>query len=112
MPDWIYAGTKEEIKTRAITKVHTGTHWAALHVFQGKIYAIDDSCPHRGASLAESTPEEDGFVVCWHHNWEFHLQTGQGRHSFMGCVARYAVKEEGEQVFVSKEPLPAPEKAS
>jgi len=36
----------------------------------GKVVALDDRCPHRGASLAGGTVEA-GCVVCPYHGWRF-----------------------------------------
>jgi nitrite reductase/ring-hydroxylating ferredoxin subunit len=108
---WMKAGTREEIASRAITKLHTGDRWIALHIWKDKIFAIDDSCPHRGASLAEGCADDAGFVECWHHNWEFQVETGKGRFAWQKCVATFDVKEEGEEVFVYSQPRVADEPA-
>ncbi len=48
----------------------------AVFNIDGELYAIEDRCPHRGASLGKGT--RDGFVVtCPLHKWEFDLRTGE-----------------------------------
>lgn len=42
----------------------------------GKIYAIDNICPHAGAPLAEGIVA-DCTVTCPWHYWEFNLATGE-----------------------------------
>jgi nitrite reductase (NADH) small subunit len=101
MRTWLNAGTREEIESRAITRFDTGDRWIALHLYQGKVFAIDDSCPHRGASLADGCADQDGYIECWHHNWEFHLETGKGRFDWQSCVQTFEVKEEDGFVFVA-----------
>lgn len=39
------------------------------------VFAIQDACPHKGASLAEGTVDE-GVVTCPLHAWEFCLNDG------------------------------------
>ncbi len=39
-------------------------------------HAIDDFCPHMGASLAEGYLEADGGVLCPWHAWKFCVETG------------------------------------
>ncbi len=41
----------------------------------GKIYALDDRCPHADASIALG-PVENGCIVCPWHYAEFSLETG------------------------------------
>jgi nitrite reductase (NADH) small subunit/3-phenylpropionate/trans-cinnamate dioxygenase ferredoxin subunit len=47
---------------------------AIFHV-NGKYTAIDDVCPHMGASLATGYVE-DGGVTCPWHAWRFCVETG------------------------------------
>jgi nitrite reductase (NADH) small subunit len=101
--EWVQAGTRDEIQSRRISRVYTGERWVALHLWKDRIFAIDDSCPHRGASLAESCADDDGYIECWHHNWEYQLESGMGRFEWQGCVSTFSVKEEGGVVFVSRE---------
>ncbi|MGH2720895.1 MAG: Rieske (2Fe-2S) protein [Actinomycetota bacterium] len=42
----------------------------------GDFYAFDDSCTHRGCSLAEGDIEEHS-VVCACHGGEFDIETGE-----------------------------------
>jgi len=58
-------GRAFEVAGRTIAVFHEG----------GKYYAIDDCCPHMGASLAEGSLE-DGVVVCPDHAWRFSIHDG------------------------------------
>ena len=42
-----------------------------------QVYAIDDMCPHAGASLAMGA-RRGGVVTCPWHYWRFRLATGRG----------------------------------
>ena len=42
------------------------------------VFALDNSCPHRGAALAEGVVSE-GQVACTWHGWRFELATGRCR---------------------------------
>jgi nitrite reductase (NADH) small subunit/3-phenylpropionate/trans-cinnamate dioxygenase ferredoxin subunit len=42
---------------------------------QGQFYALDDVCPHMGASLAAGEVK-DGIVTCSWHAWRFRLSDG------------------------------------
>lgn len=71
----------------------------ALFNVEGKFYAIDDACPHRGASLAESI-SKNGKVYCSWHLFDFDLQTGECGAIPNFPVQTYEIKIEGEEIFV------------
>lgn len=52
----------------------TGRLVAVFHV-DGQYWAIDDVCPHQGASLA-SGHVENGSVLCPWHAWRFCIRRG------------------------------------
>ena len=71
----------------------------ALFNLAGIFYAVDDYCPHRGASLGA------GFlagqrVLCPLHLFDFDLLTGACGTMPHLCVRTYEVKIEGEEIFV------------
>jgi len=41
----------------------------------GKIYAFDNRCPHRGGPLYKGSIKK-GYISCPLHNWEFNLESG------------------------------------
>ncbi|MDN8618575.1 Rieske (2Fe-2S) protein [Variovorax ginsengisoli] len=55
-----------------------GGHEIALFRIQGAVYAIADSCPHAGASLA-SGELEGATIRCPAHGLRFDLVTGYAR---------------------------------
>ncbi|MDP3981906.1 MAG: Rieske 2Fe-2S domain-containing protein [Chlamydiota bacterium] len=70
----------------------------ALFNVQGKVYAIENECPHQGGPLGEGCL--DGTVVtCPWHSWQFDLRTGD---SVMGAqgVSVFPVAIEGDDVFI------------
>ena len=42
----------------------------------GRVFAIDNRCPHEGYPLAEGTVDGDCVVTCNWHNWKFRLEDG------------------------------------
>jgi nitrite reductase (NADH) small subunit len=72
---------------------------ALFHLADGTWRAIDDYCPHMGASLAEGTVC-DGVVQCPWHAWEFSLETGKWVNSPKLKIACYDVYVEGDEVKV------------
>ena len=71
----------------------------ALFNVNGNYYAIDDACPHRGASLAESICK-NGKVFCSWHLFDFDLKTGECGAIPDFPVQTYELKIEGNEIFV------------
>lgn len=62
-------------------------------------YAIDDLCPHMGASLAEGYLE-DTTVTCPWHAWRFCIADGKWEDNPRVKVDCFEVKIEGDDVLV------------
>ena len=72
----------------------------ALFDVDGTLRAIDDTCTHAGASLAEGEVE-DGTVVCPWHGARFDLTTGEVRCPPAGRPVRaYPVALRGQEIWV------------
>ena len=71
------------VRVAGVTEIAPGTgqvvdaHGWRLALFNdgGEFFAVDDSCPHQGASLGEGFLHR-GSVVCPWHNWSFEVRTG------------------------------------
>jgi nitrite reductase (NADH) small subunit/3-phenylpropionate/trans-cinnamate dioxygenase ferredoxin subunit len=62
-------------------------------------HAIDDTCPHMGASLSGGFVE-DGIVTCpWHH-WRFRLADGAWADNPRVKIGCYPVKVVGDEVQI------------
>ncbi len=78
----------------------------ALFNVDGTIYAIDDTCTHEEASLADG-PVSGEIVTCPKHGSRFNLRTGRVLSlPAVIPVNTYAVKVENGQVLL----LPVPQK--
>ncbi|MBS1811826.1 MAG: Rieske 2Fe-2S domain-containing protein [Acidobacteria bacterium] len=71
----------------------------AVFNVDGQFYAIDDACPHRGASLAASIAK-NGKVFCSWHLFDFDLKTGACGAIPDFPVQTYELKVEGTEIFV------------
>jgi nitrite reductase/ring-hydroxylating ferredoxin subunit len=67
---------------------------------RGRVYAMDNVCPHQGAALGQGTVEQ-GFVVCPWHGFQFNPVTGVAEQDFTYVVERYDIEIVGEEVFVN-----------
>ncbi|MEN5300911.1 MULTISPECIES: Rieske 2Fe-2S domain-containing protein [unclassified Pseudomonas] len=82
-------------------RVLVESHGKSLAVFNvaDTLYAIDDSCPHQGASLCGGRLE--GRVIqCCAHGLRFDLASGYLLNSTALKVNSYPVECQGQQVFI------------
>ena len=84
----------------------------AVFCQDGQLYAIDDMCPHMGASLAGGHVE-NGIVTCPWHAWRFRVTDGTWADNPRVKIGSYPVRVEGDDVLVAVEPpQPRQEKQS
>src|SRR3989304_4809280 len=73
-------------------------HKIALFNIDGKIYAIDNMCPHMGGPLGEGDVNEK-IITCPLHGWQFDVESGESL-VFPKRIRTYEVKVEGNEIFV------------
>jgi len=81
----------------------------AVFFHAGKVYALDNECPHAGGPLSEGAIEDD-FCVCPWHAWHFCLATGALKDAPGVTISRYETRlleREGKPTLVQAD-LPMP----
>jgi NAD(P)H-dependent nitrite reductase small subunit len=71
----------------------------------GQFYAIDDMCPHMGASLSAGYVE-NGVVTCPWHAWRFRITDGTWADNPRIKIGSYPVRVVGNEVQVQVETAP------
>jgi len=71
----------------------------ALANVDGKFYAINDVCVHRGGPLGEGELHEK-VVTCPWHGWQYDVTTGKVTQNPTMGVACYATEVKGGEVFI------------
>ncbi|NOT58786.1 MAG: Rieske 2Fe-2S domain-containing protein [Acidobacteria bacterium] len=90
-----------EIHPRTGKTVAIGDQDIALFNVDGVFRAVNDFCPHRGASLGEGFLDPTGTkVLCPFHLFDFCLLTGESETAPSMKIATYEVRVEGGDVFV------------
>ena len=69
----------------------------AIFRINGVLHAIDDMCPHMGASLSGGFVE-DGCVTCPWHYWRFCLADGAWADNPKVKIGAYPVHEVGGEI--------------
>lgn len=72
-------------------------HHTPIAVFRqrdGQLFAVENTCPHRGGPLADGIVG-NGHVICPLHGWKFNLTTGrcQGENAALRTYAVRAVNQ-------------------
>ena len=81
-----------------------GNRMVALFYVDGEYWAIDDFCPHMGASLADGFVE-DGTVSCPWHAWRFRVCDGTWCDNPKIKTDSFPVRIQGEEIQVA---IPTP----
>ena len=71
----------------------------ALANVEGKIYAINNTCLHRGGPLGQGTLEGNVLTCPW-HGWQFDVTSGKVLENPQAGVDCYATELRGEDIFV------------
>jgi nitrite reductase/ring-hydroxylating ferredoxin subunit len=73
--EFTFAASLEELKTKGRLVVH-GRHRPILVIYdRGRVFALDNRCPHMGFPL-ERGSVEDGILTCHWHHARFDLESG------------------------------------
>lgn len=101
MAELVKVGKVGDFREGRGVAVWVGERKVAIFKLGGRLLAIQDACPHMGASLADGRVD-GGRVVCHWHGWTFDLETGQGdqRSKQWLCARVYETRVEGDDVYV------------
>lgn len=99
MPEYQTVANVSDIPEGGAITVQCGQKLVAIFRQNGQFHAIDDVCPHMGASLAGGEVR-NGVVTCPWHAWRFRLSDGTWVDSPRLRIGCYAVQVVGEEVQV------------
>ncbi|MEE2826599.1 MAG: Rieske 2Fe-2S domain-containing protein [Planctomycetota bacterium] len=76
-PDFVTVARVGEIDEGQAKAFEVGEYVVAVFLHEGQYYAIDDMCPHMGASLATGHFDVQQMnVACPWHGWRFDVRDG------------------------------------
>lgn len=105
MPEFVAVAKVGEIPEGRGKPFTVGSREIAVFHVDGKYYALDDYCPHMGASLGTSSVYDDT-VICNRHMWAFRLSDGTCVDVPTLKAETFEVRVEGDEIQVR---LPSPE---
>jgi nitrite reductase (NADH) small subunit len=66
---------------------------------EDKVFALLDSCPHKGGPLSQGIVHGTS-VTCPLHSWKIGLADGEAQAPDVGCAKRFEVKVEDGMVYL------------
>lgn len=99
MPNLIAIAKTTEIPEKEGRAFPVGDRMIAVFQVEGKFYAMDDFCPHQGASLSAGWIH-DGCVACPWHAWRFQLTDGTWMDNPKIKTETYPVTVQGDDILV------------
>mgnify|MGYP004459759541 CR=1 FL=1 len=103
--DWRLIGRLDDIPRQGARKVAAGDRIIAVfRTSDDRVFALEDKCPHRQGPLSEGIVHGD-CVTCPLHNWAISLESGAAQGADEGRTARYPVRLDGRDVYLSLLPV-------
>jgi nitrite reductase (NADH) small subunit/3-phenylpropionate/trans-cinnamate dioxygenase ferredoxin subunit len=99
MPREFVVATTAEIVENEGSAFAVDNRMIAVFLHDGKYYAMDDFCPHMGASLAGGCLHQ-GTVACPWHAWQFDLKDGCWVDNPKIKAEVYPIKVVGENLVI------------
>jgi nitrite reductase/ring-hydroxylating ferredoxin subunit len=94
-----FAGSLEELKAKGRLVLHGG-HRPILVVYdRGRVFALDNRCPHMGFPL-ERGSVEDGILTCHWHHARFDIESGCTFDLWADDVPKFPVELRDGEVWV------------
>src|SRR5918993_5344314 len=98
--DFVHAGGLAELKAKGRLVVH-GRHPPILLIYDGgRVFALDNRCPHLGFPLHRGSVQ-DGILTCHWHHARFDLASGGTFDLWADDVPIAEVRIEGGEVWVA-----------
>ncbi len=102
MSDFVNVAKTHEINEGEGKVVNVNGKDIAVFNVEGKFYAMDNTCRHKGGPLGEGMLEGNVVTCPWHH-WKYDVTTGVSVVNPQIKVDTYEVKVEGDEVKVKVE---------
>ena len=100
MPTLAKVAKTSDIPTGTGKVVEVGGTTLAIFNCDGKFYAIDNTCRHRGGPLAEGMLSGTSVSCPW-HGWEYDVTSGACAMDPSVTMQRFDVKIEGDDIFIA-----------
>jgi nitrite reductase (NADH) small subunit/3-phenylpropionate/trans-cinnamate dioxygenase ferredoxin subunit len=102
-------GRVKDLPSGLSRSVWAGGRRIALFNEDGRLHAVDESCPHMGADLSNGDLQ-DGTLTCAWHGWRFDIGSGDGLTRKWARLRTHRLFRDGEDLMleVLEPPAEAP----
>ncbi|BCX02143.1 MAG: hypothetical protein KatS3mg053_0081 [Candidatus Roseilinea sp.] len=97
------AAQLSDLRARGCLTVTVDGHTIALFDYGGKVYAVDNRCPHMGFPLDRGSVR-DGILTCHWHHARFDLASGGALDLWADDVRAFPVEVRGDEIWVDVAP--------
>jgi nitrite reductase/ring-hydroxylating ferredoxin subunit len=94
------AAKKDDVPAGSIREFQLDGKTIAVANVDGKLYAINNTCLHRGGPLGQGVLEGK-LVTCPWHGWQYDVSSGKVATNPAVGVECYAIEIRGEDIFVN-----------
>lgn len=98
---WPDEVTEESLPESALRQIQVNGKRYCLARSDGKLYILDDRCPHAGASLSTGWCDNKGSVVCPYHRLRYRLETGLSATGKGYYVNSYALDNRPDGLYMA-----------
>jgi nitrite reductase (NADH) small subunit len=95
----IVVGKLRELPPGHSRSVRVAGRRVALFNQGGRLYAVDEACPHMGADLSNGDLRE-GTLTCAWHGWRFEIESGRGLTKEWARLKTHRLFQEGEDLVL------------
>jgi nitrite reductase (NADH) small subunit len=96
---FVLAAKISDVPAGAVHEFQVAGKPLALANVAGKLFAINNTCLHRGGPLGQGSLQ-GSIVTCPWHGWEYDVTTGKLLQNPSMGVACYPTEVRGEEIFV------------
>lgn len=98
--DFVEVCNLDELRENRRKVISIGNDQIALFYFEGKVYAINNICAHKGGPLDEGKLDDEEVICPW-HGFMYNIKTGVCLNHPGFSVKTFKVKVENEKVMIS-----------
>ena len=100
MADFVRAVKVGDLSPGSAKVIEVAGKTLALCNVDGRFYALDNTCLHRGGPIGEGTLDGTTVTCPW-HGWQYDVTTGQATMNPNAKLPCHETKVEGDDVLVS-----------